>query len=114
MILKLRNMIERLLRGYGKAFLVSVFYFTCSISMNFLNKAVVSSYSFNYPFFIMACQMLATVIVLDIIRTLKLSPLSAYSLKDGVEFLPCSLSFATHRKVLLWSLAAQLLSIIVE
>jgi len=89
-------MIERLLRGYGKAFLVSVFYFTCSISMNFLNKAVVSSYSFNYPFFIMACQMLATVIVLDIIRTLKLSPLSAYSLKDGVEFLPCSLSFATH------------------
>ena len=97
-------MIERLLRGYGKAFLVSVFYFTCSISMNFLNKAVVSSYSFNYPFFIMACQMLATVIVLDIIRTLKLSPLSAYSLKDGVEFLPCSLSFATHRKVLLWSL----------
>ena len=91
--------------GSGKAALVAGFYFTCSISMNFLNKAVVSSYEFNYPFFIMACQMLATVIVLDIIRTLKLSPLSAYSLKDGVEFLPCSLSFATHRKVLLWSLA---------
>ena len=41
-------MIERLTRGYGKAALVSLFYFTCSISMNFLNKAVVSSYDFNY------------------------------------------------------------------
>ena len=89
-------MIEGLTRGYGKAALVSLFYFTCSISMNFLNKAVVSSYDFNYPFFIMACQMLSTVIVLDLLRTLKLTTLPTYSLREGVEFLPCSLSFATH------------------
>ena len=75
---------------------MSLFYFTCSISMNFLNKAVVSSYHFNYPFFIMACQMLSTLVFLDLMRTLKLNTLSAYSLRDGVEFLPCSLSFATH------------------
>ena len=83
-------------RGSGKALLVAVFYFTCSISMNFLNKAVVSSYDFNYPFFIMACQMVATVIFLDISRLLKLSKLSPYSLKEGVDFLPASLSFALH------------------
>ena len=59
--------------------------------MNFLNKAVVSSYNFNYPFFIMACQMSATVIFLDLLRTLKLTKLSSYSLKEGTEFLPCSL-----------------------
>lgn len=64
--------------------------------MNFLNKAVVSSYDFNYPFFIMACQMVATVIFLDISRLLKLSKLSPYSLKEGVDFLPASLSFALH------------------
>ena len=71
--------------GSGKAALVAGFYFTCSISMNFLNKAVVSSYEFNYPFFIMSCQMVVTVVVLDIFRILKLIKLPAYSLKDGVE-----------------------------
>ena len=45
--------------GSGKAALVAGFYFTCSISMNFLNKAVVSSYEFNYPFFIMSCTSLS-------------------------------------------------------
>ena len=44
----------------------------------------------------MACQMLVTIIFLDILRTLKCIKLSGYSLKDGIEFLPCSLSFATH------------------
>ena len=76
--------------------MVAAFYFTCSISMNFLNKAVVSSYNFNYPFFIMACQMVVTVIVLDLMRLLRLIKLPPYSLKEGVDFLPCSLSFALH------------------
>ena len=33
------------------------FYFACSISMNFLNKVVISSYGFNFPAFIMVCQV---------------------------------------------------------
>ena len=88
--------LEKLMNGPGKAMCVASFYFTCSISMNFLNKAVVSSYNFNYPFFIMACQMVVTVIFLDLFRVLKIIKLPAYSLKEGVEFLPCSLSFALH------------------
>ena len=40
-----------------KSFSVAVFYGLCSVSMNFLNKAVVSSYEFNHPFFIMTCQV---------------------------------------------------------
>ena len=35
----------------------AAFYGVCSISLNFLNKAVVSSYGFNHPFFIMVCQV---------------------------------------------------------
>ncbi len=35
----------------------AAFYFVCSISMNFLNKSVVSSFNFNYPYFIMVCQV---------------------------------------------------------
>jgi hypothetical protein len=46
----------------------ALFYGCCSISMNFLNKAVVSSFDFNFPFFIMVCQMIITVIVLDSLR----------------------------------------------
>ena len=95
-LLKIVNMLDPVRGGHGKALFVAVFYFTCSISMNFLNKAVVSSYDFNYPFFIMSCQMLATVIFLDISRLLKISKLNTYSLKDGVDFLPASLSFALH------------------
>ena len=33
------------------------FYFVCSISMNFLNKLIISSYGFNFPAFIMVCQV---------------------------------------------------------
>ena len=82
--------------GRQKAAAVAGFYFICSLSMNFLNKAVVTSYQFNYPFFIMACQMVVTVILLDLFRILKVIKLPAYTLKEGLDFLPCSLSFALH------------------
>ena len=82
--------------GRGRAAAVAAFYFTCSISMNFLNKAVVSSYEFNYPFFIMSCQMVVTVVVLDLLRLLRLAKLPAYSLRDGAAFLSCSLAFTLH------------------
>ena len=98
------TMLDHVKGGRGKAFFVAVFYFTCSISMNFLNKAVVSSYDFNYPFFIMSCQMVATVIFLDILRLLKISKLNPYSLKEGVDFLPASLSFALHSTLSLMAL----------
>ena len=52
----------------SKSLAAALFYGTCSVSMNFLNKAVVSSYNFNYPFFIMVCQMVTTIIFLDTIR----------------------------------------------
>ena len=52
----------------SKSLAAALFYGTCSISMNFLNKAVLSSYNFNYPFFIMVCQMVTTIIFLDTLR----------------------------------------------
>ena len=50
----------------------AAFYFVCSLSMNFLNKAVVSSYAFNFPFFILACQMAVTIVLLDLLRFLRI------------------------------------------
>jgi len=90
--------------GQAKSAMVASFYFFCSISMNFLNKAVVSSYEFNYPFFIMACQMVVTVIFLDIFRILRIIKLPVYTLKEGVEFLPCSLTFSLHSTLSLMAL----------
>merc|ERR550519_505254 len=48
--------------------------------------------------------MLATIIFLDISRLLKISKLSTYSLKEGVDFLPASLSFALHSTLSLMAL----------
>jgi solute carrier family 35 protein len=80
----------------SKALWVALFYFFCSISMNFLNKAVVSSYEFNYPFTIMACQMIFTIVLLDSLRISGNLKMQWYSLQEGVQFLPASLTFALH------------------
>jgi len=64
--------------------------------MNFLNKAIVSSYNFNYPFSIMACQMMVTILFFDGFRFLGVMKLPTYSISEGVAFLGASLSFAMH------------------
>ena len=95
----------------SKSLAAALFYGTCSVSMNFLNKAVVSSYNFNYPFFIMTCQMVTTIIFIDTLRYIcrpagrdksKLDSfhfrmagylhLPPYSFRDGKDFLPASLA----------------------
>ena len=40
-----------------KSLSVAVFYGVTSIGMNLLNKTIVSTYEFNFPFFIMTCQV---------------------------------------------------------
>ena len=61
----------------------AAFYFVCSLSMNFLNKAVVSSYDFNFPFFILACQMAVTIILLDMLRFLRILQVSDWLQKKN-------------------------------
>ena len=81
----------------AKSFAAALFYGFCSISLNFLNKAVVSSYDFNFPFFIMVCQMVTTVLVLDVLRLAGFLPgLSPYSWEEGKSFMAASLCFALH------------------
>lgn len=91
-------------RSKMKAISVAVFYGTCSISLNFLNKAVVSSYQFNYPFFIMSLQMIITVVFLDTMRIFGIIQLKPFSVKEGLDFLPASLSFALHSTLSLYAL----------
>ena len=66
---KIMTLLQAVLKSdNSKSLAAALFYGTCSVSMNFLNKAVVSSYNFNYPFFIMVCQMVTTIIFLDTLR----------------------------------------------
>jgi len=88
----------------SKSLAAALFYGTCSISMNFLNKAVVSSYNFNYPFFIMVCQMVTTIVFLDTLRMTGFLNLPPYSFRDGKDFLPASLLFALHATLSLFAL----------
>eukprot|EP00090_Calanus_glacialis_P017350 TRINITY_DN27021_c0_g1_i2.p1 TRINITY_DN27021_c0_g1~~TRINITY_DN27021_c0_g1_i2.p1 ORF type:complete len:313 (-),score=31.34 TRINITY_DN27021_c0_g1_i2:208-1065(-) len=82
----------------------AIFYGCCSLSMNFLNKAILSSYSFNFPFYIMACQMFVTVIVLQIIRIFSHSSIINYNIQDGKKVLPASLCFLLHTTLSLTAL----------
>ena len=72
-VMNMSTLVSSLIHGVlksenSKSLAAALFYGTCSISMNFLNKAIVSSYNFNYPFFIMVCQMVTTIIFLDTMR----------------------------------------------
>ena len=68
-VMKMSTLIHGVLKSENsKSLAAALFYGTCSISMNFLNKAIVSSYNFNYPFFIMVCQMVTTIIFIDTMR----------------------------------------------
>ena len=64
----------------------AAFYFVCSLSMNFLNKAVVSSYAFNFPFFILASQMAVTIILLDLLRFLRILQVNVKSQNQGLTY----------------------------
>jgi len=72
------------------------FYGFCSLSMNFLNKAILSSYSFNYPFFIMASQMFVTIMVIQIIKIFSQSSITQYSVNEGKKVISATLCFLLH------------------
>ena len=77
----------------AKSLLVAVFYGVCSLSMNFLNKAVLNSYNFNYPFFIMSCQMFVTLTSIDILRLFGVLSVDRYNLEDGWQVLLSALQY---------------------
>ena len=59
-------------RGQGgeisRSFGAALFYGLTSISLNFINKAVLNGFDFNFPFFIMTAQMTATLLIFTLLR----------------------------------------------
>lgn len=88
----------------GRGLAAAVFYAVCSSSMAFLNKAVMNSYEFPFPFFIMACQMLVTVLFLEMLGSLGKLSLPSYSWKSARSFLAPSMGYAFHATLSLMAL----------
>eukprot|EP00096_Caligus_rogercresseyi_P013825 TRINITY_DN6426_c0_g2_i1.p1 TRINITY_DN6426_c0_g2~~TRINITY_DN6426_c0_g2_i1.p1 ORF type:complete len:334 (-),score=55.42 TRINITY_DN6426_c0_g2_i1:388-1389(-) len=75
---------------------VALFYGLSSLSMNFLNKVVVSSYGFNYPSFIMFAQTLLTTLLLKSGKGLSVFQLRSYSREAAYDLLIPSLAHVLH------------------
>ncbi|XP_071545782.1 uncharacterized protein [Panulirus ornatus] len=96
--------LKRATGAEGHGFAAAVFYGLCSASMAFLNKAVINSYEFSYPFFIMACQMLVTVLFLELLVSLGKINLPMYTWRSARMFLAPSLGYAFHAGLSLMAL----------
>jgi len=75
---------------------IAFLYGSCSASMAFANKAVLTSYSFNYPFFLVTCQMAISIIVLELLRMTGRTSLVPFTLSRGRMFLAPSIFYAAN------------------
>ncbi|XP_033748670.1 UDP-galactose/UDP-glucose transporter 7-like isoform X2 [Pecten maximus] len=62
------------------------FYGTCSVSMAFINKTLMTTFDFDYPVFIMVMQMIFTICLLELLSILHLIHLPRYTLQRGKMF----------------------------
>ncbi|CAM1313144.1 SLC35D3 (predicted) [Pycnogonum litorale] len=77
-----------------KGLAAAMFYMVLSPSMAFINKVLLTSYEFNFPFTIMACQMLVTIVALEFLRLSRIISLSSYSFHKGYSFFWPSVFYA--------------------
>lgn len=75
---------------------IAFLYGSCSASMAFANKAVLTSYSFNYPFFLVTCQMAISIVVLELLRLTGRTSLVRFTLSRGWMFLVPSIFYAAN------------------
>lgn len=69
-----------------KSTAAAVFYGFCSVSMAFINKALMTSYKFDYPVLIMVMQMVFTIFILELLSWLRMIELPKYTLSRGKSF----------------------------
>lgn len=66
--------------------LAAFLYGTCSVLIAFINKLLMTTYKFDYPVFIMASQMLFTIIVLEFLSFIDKISMPKYTLARGKMF----------------------------
>lgn len=76
--------------------LIACIYGACSASMAFINKAVLTSYGFDYPFFLVTCQMAFSIVILELLRLTGRTSLVSFTLARGFWFLLPSIFYAAN------------------
>lgn len=82
----------------------AVFYGSCSASMAFANKALISSYNFDFPFLILLLQMVISVLIVEVLNIVGRAKLPPYSYERGRQFLIPSVCAALHSSLSLVAL----------
>lgn len=85
-------------------FAIAATYGLTSASMAFLNKSLLTTFSFDAPIVIMLVQMFLMLIILHFLKTLKKINLVDYSLTLSRQMLVPSLLYACHSILALWAL----------
>ncbi|XP_055932548.1 solute carrier family 35 member D3-like isoform X8 [Argiope bruennichi] len=94
----------------------ALLYGICSTSMAFINKLVMTSYKFDFPFLIMTCQMMFCIIFIEFLRMNSAFYIPRYSLKlvfSGKSFLWPSMFYALHSITALHALSGMSIPIYV-
>jgi len=89
---------------FAPGILAAVLYGITSGSMSFINKYVITSFSYKYVDVLMLAQIVTTIIVLEICRVFKLCDIPPWNLERAKHFWIPSLCFAIHTTLALAAL----------
>ena len=88
-----------------KGVFIAFLYGLCSLSMALMNKAVLNTYSFNYPMLLVLCQMVFTVTLLEFLRLTNQITLPKFTLARSRSFLVPSIFYGIHSVLSLTALS---------
>lgn len=91
-------------RAFGPGILAALFYGIVSGSMSFVNKIVMTSYTFHFPNVLMLAQVIMLSIAVEVLRLLGYSNTPKYTLERGKMFFIPSICFALHTTLALQAL----------
>lgn len=91
-------------KAFGPGILAALFYGLVSGSMSFVNKIVLTSYSYHFPNVMMLAQVVVTSVILEGGRLLGFSSMLKYTLERGRMFFIPSICFALHTTLALRAL----------
>ncbi|XP_055517713.1 solute carrier family 35 member D3 [Leucoraja erinacea] len=95
-------------RGYrwllcGCWFSAWALYTICSAFSEFVSKVFISQYRFSFPAFIVLCQTLLTIGMLQLLKRVGLLKIRPYLLENGEIFLLPSICYCFHSILILWA-----------
>lgn len=91
-------------KAFGPGILAALFYGIVSGSMSFVNKIVLTSYSYHFPNILMLAQVTVLSITLEVARRLGYSSMLEYTFERGKMFFIPSICFALHTTLALRAL----------